>query len=159
MSRTDILCVGKLKERYLSDAVSEYEKRLSAYTDLRIIEVKDEKTGEKASPAEEAAILAAEAARLRPYLEPRSLRIVLAIEGKQYSSEDFADYLEKKNSGGISHIQFIIGGSLGLDAGLKKGAELLSFSRMTFPHQLMRVILLEQLYRSYRIRKGEPYHK
>ncbi|MCR5250897.1 MAG: 23S rRNA (pseudouridine(1915)-N(3))-methyltransferase RlmH [Lachnospiraceae bacterium] len=159
MSRTDILCVGRLKERYWTEAVAEYSKRLSAYTDLRILEVKDEKAPEKASEAEAKAILAAEAESLKKHLDAKACRIVLAIEGKQYSSEEFAALLDAKYTGGISHLQFVIGGSLGLDEEIKKGAVLLSFSKMTFPHQLMRVVLLEQIYRAHKILKGEPYHK
>jgi len=157
--RTDIICVGKLKEKYWEDAVSEYSKRLKAYCRLNIIELKDEKTPEGASAAVEEEILNIEAGRIKQYLNDKALRLVLAVEGKQYSSEDFSSLLEKKMNEGISDIQFIIGGSLGLHESIKKGAELLSFSKMTLPHQLMRVVLLEQYYRAHKIMRHEPYHK
>ena len=100
-----------------------------------------------------------EAGRIRQYLNDKALRIVLAIEGKQYSSEEFASFLTDKMNSGVSEIQFVIGGSLGLHKDIKNGAMLLSFSKMTLPHQLMRVVLLEQYYRAFRIMRNEPYHK
>ena len=159
MIHTDIICVGKIKEAFYRDAAAEYEKRLSAYMKLRILEVKDEKTEVGATDVENERVLKAEAERIRQYLDDKALKIVLAIEGKEYDSEGFSRYLADKTAGGVSHIQFIIGGSLGLHEEIKRGAMLLSFSRMTFPHQLMRVILLEQLYRAQKIGKNEPYHK
>ena len=159
MIRTDIICVGKLKEKYWEDAVGEYSKRLKAYCRLNIIELKDEKTPEGASPAVEEEILNTEAGRIKQYLNDKALRLVLAVEGRQYSSEEFASLLERKMNEGISDIQFIIGGSLGLHESIKKGSELLSFSKMTLPHQLMRVVLLEQYYRAHKIMRHEPYHK
>lgn len=158
--RITILCVGKIKEKYFADAVAEYSKRLSRYCKLEIIEVADEKTPDEASEMEERQIKEREGSRLLKYLKEDSYLIALAIEGKSLSSVELADYTEKLRVRGVSHITFLIGGSLGLDQEvLKKADYLLSFSKMTFPHQLMRVILLEQIYRSFRIQKGEPYHK
>ncbi len=159
MIKTDLICVGRLKENYWSAAVAEYEKRLKAYCKLNIIELKDEKTPEGISAAGEEDILLTEAGRIRQYLNDKALRIVLAIEGKQYSSEEFASFLTDKMNSGVSEIQFVIGGSLGLHKDIKNGAMLLSFSKMTLPHQLMRVVLLEQYYRAFRIMRNEPYHK
>ena len=160
MLRTDILCVGKIKEESVRAMIAEYAKRLGAYTTLRIIEVKDEKTPENCSDAEKEKILKTEGDRLAEYLEERSCKIVLAVEGKQLSSEAFADHIQEQQNMSVSHIQFLIGGSLGLDERLKSQADLkLSFSKMTFPHQLMRVILLEQIYRAHKILRREPYHK
>ena len=152
MIRTDIICVGRLKEKYWEDAVAEYEKRLKAYCRLSIYELKDEKTPEGISAS-------AEASRIGQYLKDKALRIVLAIEGRHYSSEEFASFLNDKMNEGISDIQFVIGGSLGLHKSIKEGAMLLSFSKMTLPHQLMRVVLLEQYYRAHKIIRHEPYHK
>ena len=159
MIHVDIICVGKVKEAFFRDAAAEYEKRLAAYMKLRILEVKDEKTEEGATEAENLKVLKTEAERISQYLDDKALRVALAIEGKEYDSEGFSGWFFKKAAGGISHIQFVIGGSLGLHEDIKKGAMLLSFSKMTFPHQLMRVILLEQLYRAQKIGKNEPYHK
>lgn len=158
--RITVLCVGKVKEKYFSDGIREYEKRLSRYCRLEIIEVADEKTPDSASAAEELQIKAREGERLRKYIREDSYVIALAIEGKQLDSIELSEKIEKLGVRGASHITFVIGGSLGLDETiLKQADDKLSFSRMTFPHQMMRMILLEQLYRSYRIMKGEPYHK
>lgn len=147
-----ILTVGKVKEKYFTGAIQEYSKRLSRYCKPEIIEVADEKTPDRASEKE--------GERLARYLKDDAYVIALAIEGKQMSSEAFARKLDRLGIEGKSHIIFIIGGSIGLDPEiLKQADELLSFSPMTFPHQLMRVILLEQIYRGYRIIHGEPYHK
>ena len=160
MLRTDILCVGRIKEESVRDLIAEYSKRLGSYTTLRILEVKDEKTPENCSEPEKQKILQTEGERLAAYLEERSCKIVLAVEGKQMTSEAFAQYFQDQQNAAISHIQFLIGGSLGLDEALKEKADLkLSFSKMTFPHQLMRVILLEQIYRAHKILRREPYHK
>lgn len=160
MLRTDILCVGRIKEESVRDLIAEYSKRLGSYTTLRILEVKDEKTPENCSESEKQKILQTEGERLAAYLEERSCKIVLAVEGKQMTSEAFAQYFQDQQNAAISHIQFLIGGSLGLDEALKAKADLeLSFSKMTFPHQLMRVILLEQIYRAHKILRREPYHK
>lgn len=155
-----LLTVGKLKERFFTDAVKEYSKRLSRYCKLEIIEVADEKTSENASTHEEELVRQKEGERLKKYIKDGAYVISLAIEGKQYSSEDFSKKLQTLGVQGESHIIFVIGGSIGLASGiLQDSKELLSFSKMTFPHQLMRVILLEQIYRAYRIMYGEPYHK
>lgn len=155
-----LLCVGKIKEKYLTDGIAEYSKRLSRYCKLEIVEVADEKTPDEASAAEEEQIRKKEAERLSRYIKDDAYVIALAIEGKQFDSVEFSEKLEKIALSGKSHIQFIIGGSLGLHADILRRADLLqSFSKMTFPHQLMRMLFLEQLYRAYRIQKGEPYHK
>ena len=158
--KIDIICVGKLKEKYLREACAEYEKRLSGYCRLAVFEVSDEKTTEGASQGLVRQILEAEAVRLQKYLSDTAFIITLEIEGEQKSSVELADQIEKLKVGGVSHIQFVIGGSLGLSDSIIKRSRLhLSFSRLTFPHQLARVILLEQLYRVFRINAGEPYHK
>ena len=155
-----IITVGKLKEKYLKDAIAEYSKRLSKYCKLEIVEVADEKTPENASEVVEDAIRSKEAERILKYVKEDAFVITLEIAGKQLTSEEFADKIEQLGVRGVSHIIFIIGGSIGLGKEvLAKSDFALSFSKMTFPHQLMRVILLEQVYRSYRIISGEPYHK
>lgn len=155
-----LLCVGKIKEKFYRDAIAEYEKRLSRYGRLSIIEVADEKTPDHSSDAEELRIKEKEAARLLLHIRDNDYVIALAIDGKAYASEAFAEHLEYLAVNGKSNLVFVIGGSLGLHPSvLSRSDERLSFSAMTFPHQLMRVILLEQLYRSCRIRNHEPYHK
>ena len=155
-----IITVGKMKEKYLKDAIAEYSKRLSKYCKLEIVEVADEKTPENASEVVEDAIRSKEAERILKYVKEDAFVITLEIAGKQLTSEEFADKIEQLGVRGVSHIIFIIGGSIGLGKEvLAKSDFALSFSKMTFPHQLMRVILLEQVYRSYRIISGEPYHK
>lgn len=155
-----ILAVGKMKEKFYTAAIQEYSKRLSRYCKLEIIEVPDEKTPDHASEHEEDLIRAKEGERLRRYIPDGAYVLALAIEGRQASSEEFSDKLHELGLRGVSHIVFLIGGSIGLDVDLLQGAdEKLSFSKMTFPHQLMRVILLEQIYRAFRIMHGEPYHK
>ena len=140
--------------------INEYTKRLSRYANVSIKEVADEKTPDNASSAEEEIIKNKEGARLLNVLKDDSYKIILAIDGKNLSSPELADKIDKIGLSGKSHIQFVIGGSLGLsDDVIKKADMKLSFGRMTFPHQLMRVILLEQIYRSYRIISNEPYHK
>lgn len=158
--KIDILCVGKIKEKFFQDAISEYSKRLSAYAKFEIIEVKDEGTKADASIKEEELVLKAEAERLQKYISDKAFVIALCVEGKQTDSVSFSKVLERAEVEGKGHLQFIIGGSLGLLPEIKKRANLrLSFSEMTFPHQLMRVILCEQIYRGYRIKNNEPYHK
>lgn len=158
--RIDILCVGSIKEEFYRQAVMEYSKRLSRYGKLTIYEVKDEKTTERASEKEIRMVLKTEAARLEKYLDPNAYLIVLAIEGTAFTSKSFSQKLSELETCGKSHFQFIIGGSWGIDEELKKKADLiLSFSKMTLPHQLMRVVLLEQIYRAYKIKNNEPYHK
>ena len=155
-----IITVGKIKEKYLKDAIAEYSKRLSKYCKLEMIEVADEKTPENASEVMEDAIRAKEAERILKYLKEDAYVITLEIHGKQLSSEELADKMEKLGVQGTSHIMFVIGGSIGLGKEVLARSDYpLSFSKMTFPHQLMRVILLEQIYRSYRIINNEPYHK
>ena len=155
-----IITVGKIKEKYLKDAIDEYSKRLSKYCKLEIIEVADEKTPDNASAVVEDNIRSKEAERIVKYIKDDAYLITLEINGKQLTSEELADKVDKLGVQGVSHIIFVIGGSIGLgEAVLQKSNFALSFSKMTFPHQLMRVILLEQIYRSYRIINGEPYHK
>ncbi len=155
-----ILCVGKLKEKYFQDAVAEYSKRLSRYCKLEIVEVPDEKTPDHASEALNEQIKRTEGERLLEAIKDDGYVIALAIEGKSMDSVEFAGCLGQLGVHGCSHIYLIIGGSLGLSREvLSRADKLLSFSKMTFPHQLMRVILLEQVYRAYRIMRGEPYHK
>ena len=155
-----ILTVGKIKEKYLRDAIAEYSKRLSRYCKLEIIEVADEKTPENASETVEDAIRSKEGERLLKNVRDGAFVITLEIGGKQLTSEELADKIDTLGVQGVSHIIFIIGGSIGLGwEVLARSDYALSFSKMTFPHQLMRVILLEQVYRSYRIINGEPYHK
>lgn len=156
----DILCVGKIKEKYLSDAISEYSKRLSRYCTLKIIEVADEKTDENASETACDKVRSLEAERLKKYIKTGAYVITLEIDGKQLDSVSFSNCLSKLMVDGVSDIQFVIGGSIGLHNSISELAKMhLSFSKMTFPHQLMRVILLEQIYRAYRIKNNEPYHK
>lgn len=155
-----IITVGKIKEKYLKDAIAEYSKRLSKYCKLEIIEVADEKTPDNASEIVENNIRSKEAERILKHIKDDAFIITLEIDGKQLTSEEMAKKIENLGIQGNSHITFIIGGSIGLGTEvLTKSNYALSFSKMTFPHQLMRVILLEQIYRSYRIIHGEPYHK
>lgn len=155
-----ILAVGKIKEKYLKDAIAEYSKRLSRYCKLELIEVSDEKTPEQASAAVEDAIREKEGERLLKYIKDDAFVVTLEIKGKQLTSEELADKIEKLGIAGESQIVFVIGGSIGLSGTVMARSDYaLSFSKMTFPHQLMRVILLEQIYRSYRIIQGAPYHK
>ena len=155
-----ILTVGKIKEKYLKDAIAEYAKRLSRYCKLQIVEVEDEKTPDGASAAMEDQIKEKEAARLSKCLDEEAFLITLEIQGKMLDSESFSKTMEQICLRGKNHIQFVIGGSLGLHTSITERSDLaLSFSKMTFPHQLMRVILLEQVYRSFSIQNNEPYHK
>lgn len=155
-----IITVGKLKEKYLKAAIDEYAKRLSRYCKLDIIEVADEKTPDNASEKEELQIKEKEGEGILKFIKDNMFVITLAIDGKQLSSEELAAYIKDLGIKGDSNLAFVIGGSLGLSkAVLNRANYKLSFSKMTFPHQLMRVILLEQIYRGYRIINGEPYHK
>lgn len=155
-----LITVGKIKEKYLKDAIAEYTKRLSKYCKLEIVEVADEKTPDNASETVEEQIRSKEAERILKYVKDDAYVVTLEILGKQVTSEELADKIDTLGIQGTSHIVFIIGGSIGLGQDvLKRSNYALSFSKMTFPHQLMRVILLEQIYRSYRIINGEPYHK
>ena len=158
--RITVVCVGKIKEKYFTMGIDEYSKRLSRYCKLEIIQVPDEKTPDNASEAEELMIKKKEGERILKNIKDNAYVIALAIEGKMLTSEELADKIDKLGVGGDSHIVFVIGGSLGLDDEVLKRADFkLSFSKMTFPHQMMRMVLLEQVYRGYRILNGEPYHK
>ena len=158
--KIDILAVGKVKEKYFRDASDEYLKRLSRYAKVSVIEVKDEKTVDGASSRENDLVREAEAKRLLSHIDDDAVLIPLCIEGTMRSSEELSDMITDLELKGRSHIQFVIGGSLGLDESISsRGYTKLSFSRMTFPHQLMRVVLLEQIYRAYKIKHNEPYHK
>lgn len=155
-----IVTVGKCKERYWRDAIAEYQKRLGRYTALDVIEVPDEKTPDHASETENRLIREREGERILARLRDDAFCIVLAIDGELADSETFSRRLDRLSVEGKSHVQFVIGGSLGVsDAVMRRADWKLSFGRMTYPHQLMRVILLEQIYRAYRISRGEPYHK
>lgn len=158
--RITLVTVGKLKEKFYADAVSEYSKRLSRYCRLEILQVPDEKTPDQASQALERQIKDKEGERILSCIREGAYVIALAIEGKMPDSVELSDKIGGLGISGVSHIVFVIGGSLGLsEAVLNRADDKLSFSRMTFPHQLMRVILLEQIYRGFRIMNGEPYHK
>ena len=158
--KISVIAVGKIKEKYLKDAVTEYSKRLSRYCKLEIIEAADEKTPDHASVAVEDAIRAKEGERLLKHIRDDMYVISLEIGGKMLTSEEFAEKIETLGVQGKSSIAFVIGGSIGLGKEVLKRSDFaLSFSKMTFPHQLMRVVLLEQVYRGYRIVNGEPYHK
>ena len=155
-----LITVGKIKEKYLKDAIAEYSKRLSKYCKLDIIEVSDEKTPDQASETVEEGIRSKEGEKILRYIKDDMYVITLEIAGKMLTSEELAERIEKLGIQGKSSIACVIGGSIGLGKEvLKRSDYALSFSKMTFPHQLMRVILLEQVYRSYRIMNGEPYHK
>ena len=155
-----ILTVGKIKEKYLKDAIAEYAKRLSRYCKLEIVEVADEKTIENASQVLETQIRDKEAERLMKYIREDAYVITLEIKGKQLTSEELSEKINQLGIQGKSHIIFVIGGSIGLgDEILKRSDYALSFSKMTFPHQLMKLVLLEQIYRAFRINRNEPYHK
>lgn len=155
-----LITVGKIKEKFYEQAIAEYSKRLSRYCKLEIVQVADEKTPDSASPLEEQQIKDKEGERILSHIKEGCYCIALAIEGEQLTSKQLAARLDKLAVGGTSHIAFVIGGSLGLSKKVMDRSDYqLSFSRMTFPHQLMRVILLEQIYRSYRIISNQPYHK
>lgn len=155
-----ILSVGKIKEKFYTEAINEYSKRLSRYCKLEIVQVADEKTAENCSDAEADMVKKKEGDRLLSKIPEDAYVITLEINGKQIDSVELAEKINQLGISGKSHIAFIIGGSLGLHKSVSDRADYkLSFSKMTFPHQLMRVILLEQIYRSYRIINHQPYHK
>ena len=162
-----IICVGKIKERFYREALEEYGKRLGRYCRLEVIEVSDEKTPDGAGAALEEQIREKEGKRILEKIREDMLVCTLEISGKRFSSEKLAAWLEGQTVKGVSHITFVIGGSLGLHESVTKRSDMalsfsdmkMSFSDMTFPHQLMRVILEEQIYRCFRIINGEPYHK
>ncbi|OLS41392.1 23S rRNA (pseudouridine(1915)-N(3))-methyltransferase RlmH [Bacillus sp. MRMR6] len=155
-----IVTVGKLKEKYLKQGIDEYLKRLSAYAKVDIVEVADEKAPEVLSEAEMVQVKQKEGERILAKISQDTYVIALAIQGKMQSSEELAESIDKLATYGKSKLAFVIGGSLGLsDEVIKRSNEQLSFSKMTFPHQLMKLILVEQIYRAFRINRGEPYHK
>ena len=155
-----IIAVGKLKEKYWKQAIAEYEKRLSAYTKIDIIEVPDEKAPETMSDKEIEQVKEKEGQRILAKVKPQSTVITLEIQGKMLSSEGLAKELDQRMTQGASDFAFIIGGSNGLHQDVMKRSNFaLSFSKMTFPHQMMRVVLLEQVYRAFKINRGEAYHK
>lgn len=158
--KLSVIAVGKIKERYLRDAVAEYSKRLNRYCRLTIIEAADEKTPDQAGETVEEAIRRKEGERILKHIRDDMYVITLEINGKALTSEEFAQKMETLAVQGKSSVAFVIGGSIGLGKEVLRRSDFaLSFSNMTFPHQLMRVILLEQIYRAYRINNGEPYHK
>ncbi len=155
-----VISVGKIKEKYFTGAINEYAKRLTKYCKLDLVEVPDEKAPENLSDKEMIQVKDKEGERILAKIGDQAYVIALAIEGKQLTSEDLSETIEKLGVSGKSHIVFVIGGSLGLaDAVLNRANYKLSFSKMTFPHQLMKVVLLEQVYRAFRISRNEPYHK
>ena len=156
----NVVSVGKIKEKYLVDGIAEYAKRLSKYCKLTMIEVPDEKAPENLSPQDEIIVKKKEGMKILSKLKENTYLIVLAIDGQQLTSEGFSKKMDKIMIDGVSDISFVIGGSLGLsDEVIQKSDYKLSFSKTTFPHQLMKMVLLEQVYRGFRIRCGEPYHK
>lgn len=158
--KIQIICIGKLKEKYWTDAVNEYSKRLSRFCDLEITELKESKLPDKASEAQEQAVIEEEGKTILKHVKDGSYVISLEILGKNLTSVELAEKMEELPLMGKSHVTFIIGGSLGLSKDVSKRADFkLSFSKMTFPHQMMRVILLEQVYRAFKINKNEAYHK
>ncbi|UWF56824.1 23S rRNA (pseudouridine(1915)-N(3))-methyltransferase RlmH [Staphylococcus hyicus] len=155
-----IIAVGKLKEKYWKQAIAEYEKRLSAYTKVEIIEVPDEKAPENISDKEIEQVKEKEGQRILAKVKPQSTVITLEIQGKMLSSEALAKEIDQRMTQGASDFTFIIGGSNGLHQDVMNRSNFaLSFSKMTFPHQMMRVVLLEQVYRAFKINRGEAYHK
>jgi 23S rRNA (pseudouridine1915-N3)-methyltransferase len=155
-----ILAVGKMKEKYLNQGIDEYIKRLGPYAKISIVEVPDEPASDRLSAAEIEAVKNIEGERLLSKIAPDTYVIALAIKGKTFTSEQFAAELESLATYGKSKVAFVIGGSNGLSEDVLRRADLkLSFSSFTFPHQLMRLILIEQIYRAFKINRGEPYHK
>ncbi|WP_417638773.1 23S rRNA (pseudouridine(1915)-N(3))-methyltransferase RlmH [Enterococcus faecalis] len=155
-----LVTVGKLKEKYLIQGINEYLKRLNSYAKMEIIEVPDEKAPEKLSDAEMLQVKEKEGQRILGKINDNEYVFVLAINGKQLSSEEFSKEIEQLGISGKSNLTFVIGGSLGLsDSVLQRSNQQISFSSLTYPHQLMRLVLVEQIYRGFRIMKGEPYHK
>ncbi|WP_017415094.1 23S rRNA (pseudouridine(1915)-N(3))-methyltransferase RlmH [Clostridium tunisiense] len=155
-----VISVGKLKEKYLKEAIDEYAKRLQRYCKISIIELQDEKTPDNASEKEELQIKNKEGEAILKAIKDNSFVVALDLKGKMLTSEEFSSYIEELGVSGKSDLAFVIGGSLGLSQEVLNRANYkLCFSKMTFPHQLFRVMLLEQIYRGFRIMKGEPYHK
>lgn len=155
-----IVAVGKLKEKYWTDGIAEYMKRLAPYAKVQIVEVADDKTPDTLSAAEERQVVAREGERILAQLKPDAYVIAMAIDGKLLSSEELADHIGRLGTYGRSQLAFVIGGSLGLSPEVLRRADFqLSFGRITYPHQLLRVVLVEQIYRGFKILRGEPYHK
>ncbi|KOF57547.1 ribosomal RNA large subunit methyltransferase H [Clostridium sp. DMHC 10] len=155
-----LITVGKLKEKYLKEAIGEYSKRLNRYCKLDIIELQDEKTPDNASEKEENLIKEKEGEKILSVIKDNMYVVALDLNGKMLSSEEFSNFIDDLGLSGSSNIAFVIGGSLGLSKSVLNRADYkLCFSKMTFPHQLFRVMLLEQIYRGFRISRGEPYHK
>ena len=155
-----VICVGKLKEKYWTDAIAEYSKRLKRFCSFDIIELKESRLPDKAGPAEEQQVKESEGEEILKKIKDNMYVIALEVQGKKLSSEKLAEKMEKLTLQGHSNIAFVIGGSLGLSQAVSRRADFsLSFSDMTFPHQMMRVILLEQIYRSFKINHNETYHK
>lgn len=156
----NVVCIGKLKEKYWRDAVDEYVKRISRFAKVEIIELKESRLPDNASPADEEKVKKQEGEEILKRIKPGDCCITLEIKGKQLDSVELAEKIKKIWIGGSSTIDFVIGGSLGLSDDVSRRADFrLSFSKMTFPHQMMRVILLEQVYRSFKINSNETYHK
>lgn len=154
-----IISVGKLKEKYLKQGIDEYLKRLASYAKVDVIEVADEKVPENLSETEMEQVKDKEGERILAKISDDTYVINLAIQGKMLSSEDFAKEIDRLEIYGKSKMAFVIGGSLGLSKAVDNRADFaLSFSKMTFPHQLMRLVLLEQVYRAFRINRGDAYH-
>lgn len=155
-----IVCVGKLKEKYFKDAIAEYEKRLSRFAKFKIVQVPDEKAPEKLSEAQDEQVKEVEGKRILSKIKDKEYVIVTAIKGKERTSEEFAKEIQELTTYGHSDITFVIGGSLGTSPAVNKRAnDLMSFGKFTLPHQLMRVVLTEQIYRAFMINSGSPYHK
>lgn len=155
-----LISVGKLKEKYLVQGIAEYSKRLAPYVKFQVVEVPDEKAPENMSDAELLQVQEREGERILAHVKPDAHVVALAIDGQLWSSEDLAAHIDKLGTYGTSHVVFIIGGSVGLSpAVMRRANSKLSFGRMTLPHQLMRLVLVEQIYRSIKINRGEPYHK
>lgn len=155
-----IVCVGKLKEKYFKDAIAEYQKRLSRFAKIEIVQVPDEKAPEKLSEAQQEQVKELEGDRILSKIKEREYVYVTAIKGKERTSEDFAKELSDLALYGHSDVTFVIGGSLGTSQAVNKRADdLISFGKLTLPHQLMRVVLIEQIYRGFMINNGNPYHK
>lgn len=160
MLTVSIVCIGKLKEKYWRNAYDEYVKRLSAFCKLQLIELDETRIGDKPSQKEIDLVVEKEGEKILAKIPTGAMVAALCIEGKQFSSEELARFVAEQPNKGVSHIVFIIGGSYGLSPAVKGRADVkLSFSKMTFPHQLFRVLLTEQIYRAFQINKGSPYHK
>lgn len=160
MLHINIICVGKLKEKYLQDALAEYSKRLSKYCNLNIIELQDEKLPNNLNDSLIKQIKSRESNNILSHIEKGSYVLALDLKGKQYSSEEFSQKITNISLNSSSNITFVIGGTLGLDENvLNNSNELICFSKMTFPHQLIRIFLLEQIFRSFKISNNETYHR